>query len=315
MNLSTIIVTYNGLQWLDKCLGSLRSSSLATQVIVIDNASQDGTPAYIRAHYPEVELICSDKNLGFGQANNLGIQKALARGADYCFLLNQDAWVAEDTLTILTEKAQAAPEYAILSPVHLNGSGQLLDAGFYEYITQKNKHGRKVYSQLALGKQQASIQAADFINAAAWLMSRSCLERVGGFSPLFFHYGEDRDYAQRLHYHGLQIGFCWQAHIYHDREARDKAFDPAQQERYAKTQLLNLLADINNPEPFGYFWKEGTRFVLDALSKKEWKLATRLLKHIWSIRQQWPEIKEYREIAAQPKPGWGEHLHLRGARY
>lgn len=305
MKLSTIIVTYNGRPWLDKCLGSLRSSSLATQLIVIDNASQDGTADYIRAQFPEVQLIASDKNLGFGQANNLGIRLALAEGADYCFLLNQDAWVAEDALAILVEKATAAPEYGILSPVHLNGAGELLDAGFYDYITHKNSQGRSVYSQLLLGQQPAAIQAADFINAAAWLMSRACLEKVGGFSPLFFHYGEDRDYVQRLHYHGLRMGFCWQAHIYHDREARDQAFQPAKQARYAKTHLRNLLADIRQPQPFKGFWIAGLRFVLDALSKKEWKLATQLLGHIWTTCREWPTIKKHREMAAIPHPRWG----------
>ncbi len=304
MHLTTIIVTYNGFQWLDKCLGSLRSSSLPTQVIVIDNASQDGTPAYIQAHYPEVDLICSDKNLGFGQANNLGIQKALAQGAAYCFLLNQDAWVAEDTLAILIEKATTAPEYGILSPIHLNGSGELLDAAFYEYITHKNKYGREVYSHLALNRDRSLIQPTDFINAAAWLMSRACLERVGGFSPLFFHYGEDRDYAQRLHYHGLCIGFCWQAHIYHDREARDPAFNPAKQARYAETHLRNLLADIRQPKPFKSFWMAGLRFVLEALSKKEWKLAAQLLGQLWASYREWPKIKKHRKMATVLKAKW-----------
>jgi N-acetylglucosaminyl-diphospho-decaprenol L-rhamnosyltransferase len=93
-----IIVTYNGAGWIEKCLNSLRNSSLNTDVIVIDNASTDETVSLIENLYPEVELVKRANNLGFGQANNIGLRMALDQNADFVFLLNQDAWIDQDTI-------------------------------------------------------------------------------------------------------------------------------------------------------------------------------------------------------------------------
>ena len=94
----TIVVTYNGLKWMDSCLESLRRSECPTDVMLIDNCSTDGTPDYVKEHFPEVNLVQSDANLGFGQANNVGLKYALEHCYDYVYLLNQDAWVMPDTL-------------------------------------------------------------------------------------------------------------------------------------------------------------------------------------------------------------------------
>ena len=92
-NVFIVVVTFNsGHDWLDKCLGSIRSCQIPLQTIVIDNASTDDSVAYIKENYPEVELFISTENLGFAKANNLGIRHALAAGADHVFLLNHDAW-------------------------------------------------------------------------------------------------------------------------------------------------------------------------------------------------------------------------------
>ena len=72
MKVLTIIVTYNGMKWLDRCLGSLRTSSVPSDVLVVDNGSTDGSPAYIQENFPEVMLHCTGENLGFGKANKIG---------------------------------------------------------------------------------------------------------------------------------------------------------------------------------------------------------------------------------------------------
>jgi len=92
MKVSVIIVSYNFEQWIDRCLGSLRRSTSPISVIVVDNGSKDKTTQIIEKNYPEVHLIKTGANLGFGKANNIGIRYAMEQGADYFFLLNQDAW-------------------------------------------------------------------------------------------------------------------------------------------------------------------------------------------------------------------------------
>jgi hypothetical protein len=80
MKVTAIIVTYNGMHWIDRCLGSVRGSALPVRAIVVDNGSSDGTAEHIARHFPEVEFIRAERNLGFGQANNRGMRIALDRG-------------------------------------------------------------------------------------------------------------------------------------------------------------------------------------------------------------------------------------------
>ena len=77
MKIYTIVVTYNGEKWVDKCFGSLQQSNIPVHIVAIDNASTDGTIKKIKNDYPEVEIIINKKNIGFGQANNIGLQRAL----------------------------------------------------------------------------------------------------------------------------------------------------------------------------------------------------------------------------------------------
>ena len=123
MKVLVIIVSYNFEQWMERCLGSLRLSELPVDVLVIDNDSKDRTTELIRAQYPEVRLIENKKNLGFGRANNLGMQIALEEGYDFAFLMNQDAWIDPNTIGTLVSISLKYSEYGILSPVHLTGKG------------------------------------------------------------------------------------------------------------------------------------------------------------------------------------------------
>lgn len=95
-----IIVSYNFVGWMKRCLGSLRCSELPVDVVVIDNFSTDDTVQMIKKNYPEVRLICSNENLGFGRANNIGLRIALEENYDAAFLLNQDAWVEKKRLVL-----------------------------------------------------------------------------------------------------------------------------------------------------------------------------------------------------------------------
>src|SRR5690606_24355384 len=129
-NTYVIIVTFNGMSWLGACLQSCKNYP----VIVIDNASTDDTVSFIQTNYPEVKLIKQSENLGFGQANNIGIRYALDHGAEHVFLLNQDAYLVDDVLDKLVEFQKEAPQYGILSPVHITGNRKQLDKRFFNYM-------------------------------------------------------------------------------------------------------------------------------------------------------------------------------------
>ena len=117
-----VIVTFNAKKWVRKCLKSVEKSSLAADVVVIDNGSADDTLALVRKEFPDVRIIETGENLGFGAANNRGLRLALDEGYKFAYLLNQDAWLKKDTL----EKLVAAhkPEWGILSPMQLDARGR-----------------------------------------------------------------------------------------------------------------------------------------------------------------------------------------------
>lgn len=217
MNVYAIVATYNGEYWIRKCISSLCNSSLLVHIKVVDNSSEDNTIKIIKSQYKDVDLIQLNTNIGFGKANNIGIKKALSEGADYFFLLNQDAWVEENTIEKLVNISKKYQNYGILSPMHLNADYSALDFNFSRYIIPD--HCPDLYSDIYLNKVK-DVYPIDFINAAAWMISKSCIEKVGLFDPLFFHYGEDRNYCHRVLYHGFKIGVCPISIIVHDRDNR-----------------------------------------------------------------------------------------------
>lgn len=238
MKVLSIIVTYNPGGWLDPCLNSLLDSSLKTDIIIIDNGSTDNTINKIKNNFNCVRLIQNKKNKGFGAANNQGLQIAINENYDFAFLLNQDAWVKPDTLEVLVDKSLNNQGFGIVSPIHLNGEGTKLDKKFSLYIGPKNCD---FFSDLIVKEVVQDIYNLNFINAAAWLISKKCLETVGGFNPSFFHYGEDDNYCQRVVYHGFKIGLVPKSYIYHDREERStNVYFDKFKESYKRILILKL---------------------------------------------------------------------------
>ena len=232
----SVVITYNGYKWIDHCIGSLFKSTIPINVVVIDNGSSDGTPETIRQKYPQVEIIETLRNLGFGRANNLGIKKAFESGADHIFLLNQDAWVEPDTIEKLAKAAELFPEYGIVSPVHLNDSGSAFDYGFLNYLCRNGTRNYLSDFYLKPRDKLAEIYQLDFVNAAFWLLPRKTIETVGGFNPFFVHYGEDRDYVNRCNYFDLKVGFVPFARAYHARIQQD-----SETKKYSLARSLALI--------------------------------------------------------------------------
>lgn len=229
-NVFVIIVSYNGEQWLQKNLQSLEDSIYPIKTLVVDNNSSDGSVAIVKS-FPKVTLIPSTKNSGFGAANNRAIKEALSQSADYLFLLNQDAWVFPETIGNLVKKAEANRDFGIVSPVHFSGDGVGLDKNFETYWNRKTK-------MLA-----AEIDEVPFVNAAAWLIPAKVIEKVGFFDPVFSHYGEDRNYANRVSFHNFKIVIVNTAKICHDRIIGRHFKKDVVQSKY---KLLTEVLNVNN---------------------------------------------------------------------
>lgn len=230
--------------WIKKCLDSLQNNTVKTEIIIIDNASTDNTIAFIRSNYPTIQLIQQSKNLGFGKANNIGITIAIKNGAESVFLLNQDAYVEKNTLEKLVEISNANDAYGIISPMQFDWKGAQLEH-YFELFASKNKN---FYLDTLLKKELKPIYKVPFVNAAAWLLPRKTIEIIGGFDPIFHHYGEDNNYCQRVLFHGLKIGFVPNVVIFHDSKIRKGIKVALFSEAYyhdEQKQLQIKYADVN----------------------------------------------------------------------
>ncbi len=215
MKLLVIIVTYNAMQWAERCFSSLKNSTVSPDIFVVDNGSTDGTPAFINEHFPEVMFHQSEENLGFGKANNLGLQYALDYNYDYVYLLNQDAWVQNDTFERLVEISKKYPEYGILSPFQMNADMQHIDRNFVANVLAWKSNPDIVDDMYR--QQLKEVYPVNGVMAAHWFMPIKTVKRVGGFSPSFPHYGEDNNYVVRLLYRHMKVGVVPRLRVVHDR--------------------------------------------------------------------------------------------------
>ena len=233
-----IIATYNAMRWAERCFKSVRSSSIKPDVFVVDNGSTDGTQAYIQEHFPEFIFQQSSENLGFGKANNIGLQYALDNNYDYVYLLNQDAWIFSDTIERLIEISRQHPEYGIISPFQMCADMYHIDAAFIGYIYSNNDMLNDMYKD-----NLSDLYPVDLVMAAHWLVPCSVLKTVGGFSPSFQHYGEDDNFVHRAKWRKYKIGIAPRIVVVHDHGEREDSMKTKLFFRY--TYNIALLSNPN----------------------------------------------------------------------
>ena len=202
-NVFAIIVTFNGDRWIKDTIQSLLKSKYSCRIVVIDNGSSDKT-LEILSGFKEIKLIDNHLNLGFGQANNIGIEYSQKNNADFIFLLNQDAKVEQNTISDLVNVLEKNKDFGIISPLHYNGKGDNYDFNFRKYLD--------------INLEKKNVNETKFINAAAWMVRSDVFLKYGLFSKEFFHYGEDRNFCDRLNYFKVKIGISKNSKIFHDRE-------------------------------------------------------------------------------------------------
>lgn len=238
-SVSVIIVTHNGMPWIDRIFSSIEQQIIKPRLVIIDNASSDTTVEYIKKQHGESIIVPLPSNIGFGRANNIGMRIARKQGADLFFLLNQDAWFAPNSLDLLLSIQGRHSEFGIIAPLQIRPNSLTLDPLFEAYSY------KPILETLELDKRAnrlREVYESSFANAAAWLLSRKCLEKTGGFDPLFFMYGEDSDYVTRARFHGFKIGICPQASVYHDREDR-----PFLLKEYEQRSVGLAICQVKNP--------------------------------------------------------------------
>lgn len=283
-----IVVTYNGMKWVDRCLGSLVMSRTPADVIVIDNGSQDGTQEYIAENYPEVKLVSTGENFGFGKANNIGLKHTLEKGYEYVYLLNQDAWVYPDTLGVLMEAMENDRSIGILSPMQMAACEDRPDPRFEKRCPKKAL--RDYGSRWRSGK----IYDIKFVMAAHWMISRECIENVGGFSPAFRHYGEDDNFIHRARYKGYRICIHSGAGAIHDREMR-----PMSKESAMRLKCVASVVKVSNP--FNRLWVRKIIQPMELLAISLRYGSGYVFRFIFTFIRSYRQLKEYRRQSLQDR--------------
>ncbi len=226
IDISIIIVNYNVKEFVKNLLHSLHKAleNYSSEIIVVDNASSDGSVENIKEKFPYVKVIPNKKNVGFGKANNQGLD--IAKG-QYIILLNPDTIVREDTFSKLIKFIKTKPEAGMVTCKVLNPDGTLQLAcrrsfpGPWTSFTKivglsKLFPKSKLFSKYNLTYLDENIvNEVDAISGSFMLFTREVYNKVGGFDPQFFMYGEDLDLCYRVQQAGYKVFYVPDTEIIH----------------------------------------------------------------------------------------------------
>lgn len=208
IQLSVIIVNYNGLRFLDDCFQSLydKLSSLTYEIIVLDNHSTDESCAFIKKNHPTVLLIESNINYGFGRGNNEALKHAKG---DTILLLNNDT-ILLDSIDELIVKLDQDPSVGVIGIQMLDKYQRYLFSNgnfpnFYNMLRFKNI--LLINSDLSNGNFPKNEYEVDWISGSFMLMRKRVYEEVKGFDEDYFMYVEDVDLCKKIEKIGLKEYF------------------------------------------------------------------------------------------------------------
>jgi GT2 family glycosyltransferase len=225
MDVSIILVNWNSAGFLRNCLGCIYSGPLpaAMETVVVDNASFDGAGKMVQEQFPQVLFLQSGENLGFARANNLGVQASCGR---ILLFLNPDTVVRGEAIREMARTLESLPDAGALGCRILNGDESLQTSAVQSFPTILNQaldfeplRRRIPRSALwgieALYRSGNSPSPVEMVSGACLAIKRTVFERVGGFSPEYFMYGEDIDLCRKVWNSGWKIYYLPTASVIH----------------------------------------------------------------------------------------------------
>jgi hypothetical protein len=206
MDLSIIIVNWNTKDLLAKCLDSIYQTveGLAFEVLVVDNASTDGSAAMVRRRFPQVRLIENDENVGFARANNQAIRRARGR---YVLLLNSDTEVVPGSIANMVTELETQPDVGITSVclASPDGSPQFCYGSFPSLFAEfRSLFGLHRWDLSCWGKINAP-REVDWVSGACLMARKAMLDEIGLLDEEFFMFGEEVDLCYRAKDAGWRI--------------------------------------------------------------------------------------------------------------
>jgi GT2 family glycosyltransferase len=226
-----IILSWNRKDDTVETVRSLLGSSVTgfdLEVLVVDNASFDGTVSEIKKLFPKIKVLVNQKNLGFAEGNNVGMRYALEKGFDYIALLNDDTIVDKDLVKNILEEHQKNEKAGAISPKIYFAKGfefhkdkyQTSDRGKVIWyaggqIDWKNVYGSNRGVDEVDRGQFDETSETDFATGCFVMYKRKALEEVGLYDKQYFAYMEDADHAQRLKMNGWKVLYSGKGCLWH----------------------------------------------------------------------------------------------------
>jgi len=288
-----IVVNWNRVQDVLECLDSVKKIQYPNfQVIVVDNASSDGSVAAIRQKFPEVCLIESKENMGFVEGNNIGLKTAAAQGAAYALLLNNDTLVAPDFLGCLIDVAESDPKIAVVGPTiyYAGSAGHPVEGSPNIVWSAGGAIDRKRGTTRMLGLDEDDSgqfgqqpRLVDFVTGCALLVKMAVLAETGLLDARFFAYYEETEWCVRIRSKGYHILHVPGSKIWH-KIARDERSASANVRYYmTRNRLLFLLLS-------GAAWQSWVHVLI-------FEYLRTLLA--WQIGPKWRDKKEMAQVMRQ----------------
>ena len=212
-----IVLSWNGREDTERCLDALaKISEPPIQVICVDNGSTDGSVEAVRDGHPEVHLIENRRNLGFAGGCNVGTRWALAQGAEWVVLVNNDAVVAPDAIAGFAAAAEQRPDAGVLAgKLYLADRPDRVWYAGQRFLAWLGYSGRHRGEGRRDGPRYDSIRPTDRANGALMAISRAAIDEVGLLDEDLFAYVEDVDWSLRARGAGFEVLFVPSAHGWH----------------------------------------------------------------------------------------------------
>jgi len=258
-----VIVSYNTCELLRNCLSLLYASTVVDKLTftVVDNGSADASVAMVEREYPEVTLVHSSENLGFGRANNIALE---GMHEPYALLVNSDTFVQPDTLEKLYRYMESNKDVGIAGPKTLNQDGSVQAScrrfpsmaqaavhGFLHKIAPRNRFSRAY--RMEDMDHEATLDV-DWVSGLCMMIRAQTAKALGGFDPEYFFYVEDVDLCKRAHMDGWRVVFCGEASVVHLGGASGGYHSPKMISEFHKSMLAYYRKHGKQKWLFPFVW-------------------------------------------------------------
>lgn len=278
-SIAVVILNTNRRQDTLECLGSLEGGTYPNRkIIVLDNASTDGSVEAVRSQYPGCRLIELQSNLGYAGNNNVGIEAALKAGADWVLVLNEDTTLAPDCLARMAEVGESDPRIGIVGPMVYHHSepgiiqsgGGRMDRAWNAWHIAQNQPDSGQFDRP---------HEVDWISGCAILVRRAVIEQVGALDARFFYYWEETEWCLRARKKGWRIMLAPLARLWHKGVQRDYRPSPSVTYYSTRNRLLMMSKHRAPLVAWALAWTQILRTLIS-----------------WTVKPKWKAKREHRDI-------------------